>query len=687
MNEDPFKTRLPWLGWFDFGALALICAYALIRLAPGLGHASIWNWDEAFHQVVTHSVLQHPFRPTLYDDPLHPLVDLRMWWGFNVWLHKPPAPFWFGALMMRFTGVTPLALRLGSLLGETAMACCIYYLGFALTRRWAAFAAAIAFLSLPFGWIMTQGRYIGDVTDITLAAFICLAVVTLVRSIENDSWKWALVSGAATGVAYLCKTFLSLTPLGIAGVMFGLSLFGFCRGPRLKSLLAMFAGTVAVAGPWNLYAYVTWPDLYKRVLVNTLGFVNDPLKEDLANSIRPVDAIFNEINPHNYEPMGAALIALAGVWLLYKSIRDRSPLAIAVSIWLWSTWIGHSLMAVKGHGHLWNSLVPGFIAVAMVLADAFKSFPLALATLAAVFSPQLMRWLPMVSSLRPLLPAKLDESRRIAGLVEGLVFIAVATVIGLVLAKLDKKNRPLPHLLVGGAASLALLWLVVPQAVALQSTTRDKAFEEDNIAYSREAGRALDERAPAKSLVLVDIDADPKDQFENLNMMFWSGRLSQRGRDPKDYAQNGYQVYLTSAQAEPFAQLDGVPAHSWLRAYDLSQPLSAPPPLPAGVTPLEIGVGAARVLGYAAGDNDSAHGRYAFFVQPNGAPPTLVVTFQTRQGPVVKTIAPEASLLQRGRLANAAWYIAPTLGPPRDQVEEIGFGPGPQVRVAFHGGS
>jgi 4-amino-4-deoxy-L-arabinose transferase-like glycosyltransferase len=686
-SEPSKSTVFPRLTWLDAAVLLLIVAWGLLRLAPGLGHPAIWNWDESFHQVVARHTHDKPWMPMLFDDPVHPLTDLKQWWAFNVWLHKPVAPFWLGGLMMTFTGATPLALRLGSLLGELVMACCVYYLGLALARRWAAALASLAFLSLPFGWIMTQGRYVGDVTDITLSACICVAVLALLKSVEADSWKWSLFAGAAAGAGYLCKSFLSLTPIGIAGVMFALSLTGFCRGPRLKSVIALLAGAVAVAGPWNLYAYVRWPDVYRRVLLNTLGFVDNAAAEDLAHGIRPIDAIFNEINPHNYEPMGAALVVLAGAWLLIKALRGRNHLSVGAAIWLWSTWIGHSMMSVKGHAHLWNSLVPEFVAVATLMVDAFRSLPVAFATVAGVATPQLMKWLPVVSDLRPLLPPKLDESRRIPGLVEGLVFVTAAVAVGWVLSRI----RPLQRrwlIATGGVVAAGMLaWLVLPEAVSRQNSTRDAAQEEFNIAYSREVGHALDAETPKQSLVLFEVDVHPKDQFENMNLMFYSDRLVHTGRDPQDYPQAGYHPWLVTSAAEPFAPLEAVPAYSWLRAYDLTKPLAEPAPVPAGVTPLDVAIGHARVLGYAAGDNDSHHGHYAFFVRPNGAAVPLNVVFQTKNGPVQRMITPEASLLARHKLANVSWYIAPTLGPPRDEVFEIDFGPAPEQRVAFSGGT
>ncbi|RKH33335.1 ArnT family glycosyltransferase, partial [Corallococcus llansteffanensis] len=171
--------------------LVALVIWGLAQLAPHLAHPAIYNWDEAMHQAAARGTHDTFFTPHIYKAPLYP-SDPRHWWAAHVWMHKPTGPFWFGALMMHVVGVTPLALRLASLLGHLAAAASIYLIARRPAGRlWATLGAA-AFLALPFGWQLVQGRFFGDVTDCTLAGCNALAVALLFHATRERSWRWGL---------------------------------------------------------------------------------------------------------------------------------------------------------------------------------------------------------------------------------------------------------------------------------------------------------------------------------------------------------------------------------------------------------------------------------------------------------------------------------------------------------------
>jgi len=379
--------------------------------------------------------------------------------------------------------------------------------------------------------------------------------------------------------------------------------------------------------------------------------------------------------------MGAALIVVLGVWLALWAWRTRSYIAVGLAVWLWATWVGHSIPAVKGHAHLWNSLVPGFVALALVLTDVWRSRALALAVAASLATPWAIgRW-PALSQLREHLPQKLVHTRIIPGLVEGLVLVAAAVGVGLLLSRVRWTARWVPAVLLGLGAAAALAWLTLWKASDDQAHEKSVAHEEMYTSYTREVGLALDAHAPKPALLLFDLDMDTPNQFERLNLMFWSNRLARWGHDPADYPQAGFHPYLVSPAAESYAPVEGVPAHAWLRAYDLAVPLQGGPPLPAGVEPLNVAWGNMRVLGFAAGESDDTQDHYAFFVHADGVPGNLPVAFETRQATVSKVLPPEASLRHRQRLSNAPWFVVPTLGPKRRDLKALEFGPDTRVAV------
>src|SRR5688572_25154719 len=102
----------------DAPYVAVVLAFGLLMLAPDLAHPTMRDWDEGFHQAAARGTYDTFFYPHLYADPLYPVSELSPFWEHWVWLHKPTAPLWFAAVVMNVIGVTPVALRLGSLLGQ-----------------------------------------------------------------------------------------------------------------------------------------------------------------------------------------------------------------------------------------------------------------------------------------------------------------------------------------------------------------------------------------------------------------------------------------------------------------------------------------------------------------------------------------------------------------------------------------
>ena len=666
-------------GRLDVLLMAALVAFGLSRLAPDLGHQAIWAYDESFHQVVTRHTFDNPLEPKLYDDPVHDNTE-DMYWQARVWLIKPPGAFWMGALMMLFTGPVPLAFRLGGLLSQLLSALTIYWLAKGVANRGLAFVAGLAFLALPSGWVLTQAHFVGDELDLLLAGWICVSMLLLLVAVRTGSLKWAALAGAATGAAFLVKTVLALTPLGVAGCLWVLRKLRFCPGPKLRAVVVMAVVAAAVALPWNVYAYLRWPQAFIAGNADVLGHLLPSVAaERIPMWRRPVDAVFNEINRSLYGPVPHALTLVVGVWLVVRAVRRRDAVTTACALWLWATWIGHSLPAVKMYSHLWNSTVPGMVGVAVVLKDVWRSRGLALVAGATAWTQVAVVAFPALARLREPVPPVLYQTRDVPGLVEGLLLAGVAAVVGVVLSRLSRSQ------LLAGALGLfafgSLTWQFLFRTAAAQVDLAAQTVEFHRVVYSREVGLALEAQTPKRSLVMLDTETGPAGQIEPHNLMFWSDRLVHVGRDPADYPQAGFHPYLVSAEAEPYAPLD-VPAHAWLRAYDLARPISEPAPLPEGVKRLGAKVPGLDVLGVARGPFDAQGDHWAFYVRSDGSGPgPLLVTFVSSSGRKSVTIAPEAALLSRGRLARAAWFVLPTAGPRAEQVPALLLGPEPGVQV------
>ena len=86
------------------------------------------EWDERFHALVAKNLIDFPFKPMLYIDPLLE-YDYRNWAGNHVWVHKQPFPLYSMAMSMWLFGKNVIALRLPSILICTSSIYSTYKIG------------------------------------------------------------------------------------------------------------------------------------------------------------------------------------------------------------------------------------------------------------------------------------------------------------------------------------------------------------------------------------------------------------------------------------------------------------------------------------------------------------------------------------------------------------------------------
>ncbi len=673
-------SRLDPLSRRDAIALAAIFLWGIGWLGPWLGYPHIHAWDESLHQAVARGVFDTFFYPHIYVEHLYP-HDPTHFWAAEAWMNKPPAPFWAAAALMHVIGVTPAALRIVSLVGMLGGAAAMYLVASRLAGRVWAFIAALGLLALPFTWMLVTGQMFGDVTDCTLLGWVTVAFAALVWSIERGSWRWAAAAGASTGVAFLCKVFLALTPLGVALALFVLSRVRFCRGPSAASLATMVASAIVVALPWYAYAATTWPEpfwLHMRTWLGHAFAPSGPIIE-IGPWQRPVDAVFNEIHATTMRPLPVLLPLLSGIWLLIRAVRRRELAVVGLALWVWATWIVLTISPTKVPACTWGAAAGVLAAVAVLAADTGRHPILAAATVGTLATPLAIRVAPSLGRVRELVPAALAQTRMMPGLAEGAVIMLVVLAIAVPAAMVFGRNeRRLRWLRLGTAApaQAGVAWLLLISAPAQQ---REKAREHLShlyVSYTREVGLALDKNTPKRSVIFQGIDYDPFSQFEIQNLIFWSGRMVYRR--PPDVATaraKGYHPYWVSPLAEPYAPVPGIPAHAWLRAYDLERPTEALAPLPDGHVPIDVAAGGLRVLGFASGPIDGERDRWAFFARQDGGAGPLPLRFVRCDGEEEQTtVGLDATLTNPGRALAAAWFVLPVVGPPAEDVRELVIG-------------
>jgi 4-amino-4-deoxy-L-arabinose transferase-like glycosyltransferase len=662
----------------DYFFLGFILLWGLAWLLPGLSHPSIHNWDESMHMAVARGTAENFPTPTMYIDPFFQ-VRLSDWWNGQYWMHKPPGVFWWAAAMLNTFGTSTLALRSASLLGQLGMALLMYLMGRQLAGKWLAFLCSLTFLVLPWGWLMTHGHMIGDVLDISVSAFVTLSMAWMWFAVEKDSWRWALACGAAIGVGYLTKSFLAVTPLAVVGLWWFLGLVRFCRGPSFTQLLAVYLGFAVVALPWQFYAYHHFHDTYWTALTHTLSFLSkEKGQAELGHAnVMPFDAVINDINKVTNFPFPYPFTLLCAIWMAVKAVRDRDGRLIALTLWLWVTWLVHSVSYVKGPTHLWNAVPATFVAYMVTLRDAYRHRALGAAVIASFLVWEYRPVYAPLVELRKHLPAFLVQTRswQFSNLVEQFVLVLPTAAAAWGLGVLVEARKKLLQRITVALAVLACLGTAAygfPMNFREHRAQFERMDRDRQYSATQDVGLALEHVLDKKSVFYMDTQYDYGVSFEYLNLLFWSGRMT--FRLPPNLAQaqeKGYHPYLVSPTAEPFAVMEQVPNYSGLRAYDLLKP--APwAPLPSGLKPVEGQLATLKPLGWAARRIDGRWSRYAFYFQPLSGPSDLRAIFHLENGTTVEYPLHWRSTLQLPqRLASVQWFLMSNIGPPHEQVVRV----------------
>ena len=214
------------------------------------------EWDECYHALVAKHMIQYPFQPMLYLDPVID-YDYREWCCNHIWVHKQPLPLWLMAGSMSVFGVNEIALRLPSVL--------IFLIGIVLTFElsqrlfteciglWAAFFHASHGLILE----LTGGRVATDHYDVFFLFFVELGVYFGVLFIQKKRNYWIVLSGLAMGAGILVKW---LPALIIMPILFLLATSEKMKLKERFYIIGILALTsFFVASPWQFYIHQQFP--------------------------------------------------------------------------------------------------------------------------------------------------------------------------------------------------------------------------------------------------------------------------------------------------------------------------------------------------------------------------------------------------------------------------------------------
>jgi len=336
-------------------ALILLMGCGLLLRIFTASDPFLHKWDERYHALVAKNLMQHPLKPTLYDEPLLD-YDYMNWGGSHVWLHKQPLPLWTMAASMSLFGTSEFALRLPSILLTTLGIWIIFVIGRILFNRRTGFIAA--FLYSIHGLIieLTAGRVATDHVDIFFLFFIQLAVLFAILFAGNRNIWMNILCGISMGLAVLSKWLPALIVIPVWLLMV-LDSRRFTLREILLYLTLLCIVAVAVFLPWQLYIHrnfpqeARWASHFNRLHIFT----------GLEGHGKPFLYHFGQVRI-----LYGEIVYLPLLWLFWKSFKDWMNFRrMALTVWILVPFIFFSFAQTKMQAYTLFTAPAIFIATAL----------------------------------------------------------------------------------------------------------------------------------------------------------------------------------------------------------------------------------------------------------------------------------------------------------------------------------
>ncbi len=320
--------------------LLLICGFALRFYTSADGF--IHEWDERYHALVAKNLIQHPLKPTLYDNPLLP-YDFRSWTANHIWVHKQPVPLWLMSVSLWIFGNNEIALRLPSILFSTMGIWLSFLIGSYFFNRKVGFLTAFFFSINGLIIELTAGRVATDHIDIFFLFFIMLAIVFSIVYVQKGKTIFTILAGLSIGAAILSKWLPALIVVPI-WLLLVLDSGKFKPKTIFWQLILMLFICLITFLPWQIYIFNAFPVEAQW----EAGFNMKHFTQVLEGRTGPFYYFIDKIRVNYGE-----LIYLPLAWFLWKTIQlPRNLKRIAITIWLLVPLVFFSLAKTKMQGYI-----------------------------------------------------------------------------------------------------------------------------------------------------------------------------------------------------------------------------------------------------------------------------------------------------------------------------------------------
>jgi 4-amino-4-deoxy-L-arabinose transferase-like glycosyltransferase len=223
------------------------------------------EWDERCHALVAKNMIQHPLKPTLYENPVEP-YDHKNWIGNHIWLMKPPIPLWGMAISMHTFGISEYSVRIPGILYALGAIILTFLIARKLFNTPVALIAS--FLHGIHGMLtdLSSGRLSSDGVESCFLFFVELGIYTVLMKNRGEYRQVNyLLTGFVTGLAILCKWQPALLVL-IVMFLYHWDPKRILRHILLSGMALLVA--ILVFAPWGLFILNNYPVEARWILLS-----------------------------------------------------------------------------------------------------------------------------------------------------------------------------------------------------------------------------------------------------------------------------------------------------------------------------------------------------------------------------------------------------------------------------------
>ena len=280
-------------------------------------------WDERFHALVGKNLLNHPLKPTLYDNPVITMV-YAPWDRYVIWLHKQPFFLWQIALSIKVFGVNEFAVRFPSVILCSLLVPIFYRSGKILVNQSTGYYAAFFVASSFFLIELISGHQGVDHNDAVFFFYVSASIWAWIEFINSGKKYWLVLIGIFAGFAILTKWLVGLV------VYSGWTIY-ILTDKKMRSdktayvnlaVALLITGLIAV--PWQLWIFNRYP----AEATIAFHYNTDHFFKVIEGHEEPWWYYFGHL-PYMFGLLSVILIP-AGLVLLFRKIRMGMNVKIAM---------------------------------------------------------------------------------------------------------------------------------------------------------------------------------------------------------------------------------------------------------------------------------------------------------------------------------------------------------------------